>query len=202
LADRGYRVYAGVRRDKDVGMITELGKSNLFPLLVDVSSHPSCVQAIEFLTQETQRLGLPFVALVNNAGVSRKLPVEFHELSDAKRVFDTNYFGVLDMVQLSLPLLRKSQGRIIMTSSITGFIGIFLLVSVSPHHISAPQLVPSMLCTPRASMLWKHSLTHCAESCLNSTSPSLSLSRPLSRLRSSRAVNQLAMTFLVIAETR
>lgn len=123
LAEKGYIVYAGVRKEKDMENIRNLGIKNLLPLQLDVSLHSSCVEAMNFITEETERLNLPFVALVNNAGVSRKLPVEFHDVDDAKKVFDTNYFGVLDMVQLALPQLRKSQGRIIMTSSITGFLG-------------------------------------------------------------------------------
>ena len=125
LAELGdhYRVYAGVRKDQDLLHIKSLNITNLTPILLDVGQHQSCVQVMNFMTQETERLQLPFIALVNNAGVSRKLPIEFHDLDDAKRVFNTNYFGALDLVQLSLPLLRKSQGRIVMTSSITGFIG-------------------------------------------------------------------------------
>jgi NAD(P)-dependent dehydrogenase (short-subunit alcohol dehydrogenase family) len=126
-----YHVYAGVRKDQDIVRIKNLNITNLTPILLDVSQHQSCVQVMNFLTQETDRLQLPFIALVNNAGVSRKLPIEFHDLDDAKRVFNTNYFGALDMIQLSLPLLRKSQGRIVMTSSITGFIGQFLFLFLS-----------------------------------------------------------------------
>lgn len=37
----------------------------------------------------------PLTALVNNAGLGPAVPLEFHELADAKRVFDTNLFGVL-----------------------------------------------------------------------------------------------------------
>jgi NAD(P)-dependent dehydrogenase (short-subunit alcohol dehydrogenase family) len=121
-----YQVYAGVRKNQDVERIQNLNITNLTPIILDVSEHQSCVEVMKFMTQETERLQLPFIALVNNAGISRKLPIEFHDLNDAKRVFNTNYFGALDMVQLSLPLLRKSQGRIVMTSSITGFIGKFL----------------------------------------------------------------------------
>lgn len=126
LAEKGYTVYAGVRKEKDMETIRNMGNKNLFPIQLDVGDHLSCVEAINYITRETERLNIPFVALINNAGISRKLPVEFHDINDAKKVFDTNYFGVLDMVQLTLPLLRKSQGRIIMTSSITGFLGKFV----------------------------------------------------------------------------
>lgn len=118
-----YIVYAGVRKEKDIEIINNIGNKNLKPILLDVSNYNSCVNVYEFIKNETERLNLPFIALVNNAGISRKLPAEFHDINDAKRVFDTNYFGPLQLTQLFLPLLRQSQGRIIMTSSITGFLG-------------------------------------------------------------------------------
>jgi short-subunit dehydrogenase len=65
---------------------------------------------------------IPYVALVNNAGISRKQVAEFHDISDAKDVFETNFFGVLDLVQQSLPELRKNKGRVIMVSSLSGFL--------------------------------------------------------------------------------
>jgi len=61
--------------------------------------------------------------VVNNAGISRTSPAEYHLVQDAKQVFDTNFFGVLDLVQLTIPLLRDSKGRIIMVSSLAGLIG-------------------------------------------------------------------------------
>lgn len=139
LANYGYIVYAGVRKDKDIEIINKLNNKNLKPILLDVSNYTSCLNVKEFILQETKRLNLPFIALVNNAGISRKLPVEFHDINDAKRVFDTNYFGPLQLTQLFLPLLRESQGRIIMTSSITGFLArpIDSVYSSSKHALEA-----------------------------------------------------------------
>ena len=77
LAEKGYHVFAGVRKEKDVEMIKQTKQSNLYPIILDVSEHDSCVNAMNFITQETKRLNLPFIALVNNAGVSRKLPSSF-----------------------------------------------------------------------------------------------------------------------------
>jgi len=65
---------------------------------------------------------LAFVGLINNAGVSRRVPLEFHDEQDARQVFETNYWGMLRMTQLFLPLLRVSQGRIIQISSVNGLV--------------------------------------------------------------------------------
>lgn len=81
------------------------------------------MDAIENLRKLASESKLPLVAVVNNAGISRTSPAEYHLLQDAKEVFDTNFFGVMDLVQLTLPLLRESKGRIIMVSSVAGKVG-------------------------------------------------------------------------------
>ena len=50
---------------------------------------------------------LPLVAIVNNAGIARNVPLEFHALGDFKRIFETNVFGAIEITQLALPLLRS-----------------------------------------------------------------------------------------------
>eukprot|EP01034_Spumella_vulgaris_P031682 gene31682-39134_t len=41
-------------------------------------------------------------------GLYRSVPIEFHSVSDAKAVFDTNFFGIIDLSQVmsSLPSER------------------------------------------------------------------------------------------------
>ncbi len=48
------------------------------------------------------------------------LPLEFHDLDDARAVFEVNVWGALGLTQLLLPTLRASQGRIVMVSSVAG----------------------------------------------------------------------------------
>jgi NAD(P)-dependent dehydrogenase (short-subunit alcohol dehydrogenase family) len=116
-------VLAGVRKASDESAIVNHSLPNLSPIILDVSIESSCksaLQQIEHICHETK---LPFVALVNNAGVARRFPAEFHDLADAKAVFDTNFWGAFTLVQLFLPLLRASKGRIINISSISEFVG-------------------------------------------------------------------------------
>ena len=65
---------------------------------------------------------LPFIALVNNAGIANSKLIEYFDTNEAKALFDTNFFGVIDLTQQVLPLLRSSKGRIIMISSVSGFV--------------------------------------------------------------------------------
>lgn len=117
-----YHVLASVRKDSDFEAIERIGSDNLKPILLDVTSDESCVKAVETIKDIMSSTGLPFVALVNNAGILRTVPVEFQDINDAKYVFDTNFFGTYRMTQLTIPLLRLSKGRIIMVSSIAGFV--------------------------------------------------------------------------------
>ena len=122
-----FDVFAGVRKDIDYQNIEKLNIPNLRPLIVDITNHNSCVNAIKHVQDFMISTKLPFVALVNNAGISRTAACEYHDLNDVRALFDTNFFGMVDMTQLVLPMLRESKGRIIMISSIFGKFGKYLL---------------------------------------------------------------------------
>lgn len=125
LASRhGFIVLAGVRKEKDAEKIRHMNIKNLQPIIVDVNQHDSCVKCIDKIRSMSRDSGLHLVALVNNAGVNRHLPLEFNPVEDAKEVFNTNVFGVMEMIQQCLPLLRESKGRIVNISSVSGFIAV------------------------------------------------------------------------------
>jgi NAD(P)-dependent dehydrogenase (short-subunit alcohol dehydrogenase family) len=117
----GYVILAGVRSSKDAISINDMKIPNLMAILIDVISHESCVDAMNKIEGLMEDLHLPFIALVNNAGIGRSAPVEHHSLDDARKVFDTNFFGVMDLTQLAIPHLKRSQGRIVMVSSAATF---------------------------------------------------------------------------------
>lgn len=117
-----FLVLAGVRKESDFLNFTKENKPKLLPFMVDVSSHESCVAAADQIKLLMAERNLPFVALVNNAGVGRFNPIEFEDLEGVRKLFDTNVFGLMDLTKQVLPLLRASQGRVIMVSSLSGFI--------------------------------------------------------------------------------
>lgn len=126
LAESGYHVFAGVRTEEDARKVLNLQVTNLFPVMLDVTSHASCIEAVATVALYSGEKNLPVVALVNNAGISRRIVAEFHDIDDIRKVFDTNVFGLIDITQLMIQLLRNSNGRIVMISSIAGFFGKFL----------------------------------------------------------------------------
>ena len=48
------------------------------------------------------------------------MPIEHHNLGDARRLFDVNFFGNLALVQAFLPIVREDKARIVFISSLAG----------------------------------------------------------------------------------
>jgi short-subunit dehydrogenase len=125
LAKEGYVVLAGVRKESDYNDISNWNskdnKGFMIPVKFDVSDHESIVNAIHIVKSEMTKRNLPLVAVVNNAGIGRNTVLEYHSIADAKNLFDINVFGLIDLTQMTLPLLRLSNGRIINVGSVAGF---------------------------------------------------------------------------------
>jgi NAD(P)-dependent dehydrogenase (short-subunit alcohol dehydrogenase family) len=119
----GLIVLAGVRKESDATIVRDFQQPNLRPLIVDVASEASCRGARATINQMCENEKLPFLALVNNAGVARRYPAEFHDVTDAQGIFAANFWGAFMLTQQFLPLLRASKGRIINISSIAEFTG-------------------------------------------------------------------------------
>jgi short-subunit dehydrogenase len=60
-------------------------------------------------------------ALVNNAGYGQRGPIELVPLDSIRQNFETNFFSVVALTQLVVPIMRKQRGgRIINISSVAG----------------------------------------------------------------------------------
>ena len=61
--------------------------------------------------------------LVNNAGYGYMAALEEGEDEEVRRLFETNYFGVVDLIKKTLPGMRtRGRGHIINISSMTGLV--------------------------------------------------------------------------------
>ncbi|XP_053320287.1 retinol dehydrogenase 8 [Spea bombifrons] len=63
--------------------------------------------------------------LVNNAGVGQIGPIESFPMEDMRKVFETNFFGVVRLVKEVLPGMKKrGSGHIVVISSVMGLQGV------------------------------------------------------------------------------
>ncbi|MEZ0487658.1 SDR family oxidoreductase [Fibrella aquatica] len=114
LARRGFIVYGTSRQ-------AGLSKDSVHMLTMDVIDPQSIQQVVDQILQQEGRLDV----LINNAGLGIAGPVELLSLTDVERVFDTNVFGVIRMVQSALPIMRQQRsGLIINISSIAAEAGL------------------------------------------------------------------------------
>ncbi len=114
LAGGGWDVVAGVRNAADgESLRAAAGGGRLAPVVLDVASAADVARLDEVVAG-----GLD--ALVNNAGYVLDGPVEGLDLEALRRQFEVNVFGQVAVTQRLLPALRRSRGRIVFTSSISG----------------------------------------------------------------------------------
>lgn len=115
LADQGFKVYAGVRTAQDQKRLREIS-DNIVPIILDVTSEAQIQDAYQLISsQQTSSF-----SLVNNAGIAVAGPFESLTVSDFRRQFEVNFFGLIQVTKAFLPLIRKNRGRIINISSVSG----------------------------------------------------------------------------------
>src|SRR5881296_2983441 len=96
LAERGYGVFAGVRRDSD-GVSLQQKSAGVIPVMIDVTDAVSIAATAMTLNEAVGEKGL--AGLVNNAGVVFPAPLEFTELDDLRRQLEVNVIGQIAVTQ-------------------------------------------------------------------------------------------------------
>jgi NAD(P)-dependent dehydrogenase (short-subunit alcohol dehydrogenase family) len=139
LADRGYRVFAGVHDPAHAG---DFKGRMVEPLALDVTEEESIAAAIETVRAAVGDEGLQ--AVVNNAGIAAVGPLEYLPVAEVKRVFDVNLFGALALTQAALPLLRDGRGRIVMISSVVAHLALPFASPVSASKAALHALSTSL----------------------------------------------------------
>ena len=124
LAAAGYTTFVGVRSRTDGDRI-QAENPALQPVLLDVTQPASIAAAHAIVSQRLADLGLPLIALVNNAGVQSDMPVELQTAEADRWVFDVNVLGLLAVTRAFLPMLRAAGAgaRIVNVGSLAGLLG-------------------------------------------------------------------------------
>lgn len=134
LAEDGYHVYAGARKDKDLAALDAI--ENVTAVKLDVTSQEQVDAAVAMIEKE----GTGLYALVNNAGVGGGGGVADTPVEDQTFVYAVNVEGVYRTTKAFTPMLTASKGRLITTGSIAGTISAFpgfSAYSGSKHWIEA-----------------------------------------------------------------
>lgn len=113
LAAAGWDVIAGVRREDDAERLARESAGRIKAVTLDITRVDQ-VAALE------QALPDRLDAVVNNAGIVVGGPVEAVPLDELRRQLETNVVGQVAVTQAVLPRIRRSRGRIVFVSSLSG----------------------------------------------------------------------------------
>ena len=133
LARDGFYTFATVRNPKKAEKILQIAKKenlNIEIIELDVDDEKSISATIEKIISKKQRIDV----LVNNAGWGLFGSVEDVSMKDFRAQFETNFFGIISIIQKVAPVMRKQgSGVIVNVSSVAGRIGF----PGSPAYISS-----------------------------------------------------------------
>lgn len=114
LASNGYVVYGTSRKPKEQGLNFKL-------LALDVRNKKSIDLAVAEVIKNEGRIDV----LINNAGMGITGPIEDTPTDEMRQVFETNFFGAIEVMKSVLPIMRdQKEGLIINVTSIAGYMGL------------------------------------------------------------------------------
>ncbi len=123
LARANYFTFATMRDTGKSDKIQEIAKKenlNLEVVELDVDKEDSIKSAVKKILEQKSRIDV----LVNNAGYGLFGCVEDITIDDLKAQFETNFFGVVRLIQEIAPTMRKQgSGIIVNVSSVAGRMG-------------------------------------------------------------------------------
>lgn len=154
LSEKGCIVYDLSRR--------HIPQANIKYLKTDVTDQENVISSINEIINSEGRIDI----VVNCAGFGISGAVEFTVIEDAKRQFDVNFFGMVNVNKAVIPFMReKGSGRIINISSVAAVAHIpfqtyysaskaatesytcCLANEVKPFGISVTAIQPGDICT-------------------------------------------------------
>lgn len=115
----GHQVVVTARRAETVRDLVDEYGDRAVAVALDVTDKRQIAAAVKAADDSFGGVDV----LVNNAGHGYLSAVEEGEDSEVRRLFDTNYFGVVDTIKSVLPAMRaRGSGHIVNISSMTGLV--------------------------------------------------------------------------------
>jgi NAD(P)-dependent dehydrogenase (short-subunit alcohol dehydrogenase family) len=114
LDERGARVFGTVRNLRRNGDLPGVELVHM-----DVTDDASVRNGVKSVLEKAGKIDI----VINNAGYGLTGALEETSIEEAQQQFDTNFFGVLRVIQAVLPAMRRERsGRIVNVSSALGFL--------------------------------------------------------------------------------
>lgn len=120
VLDRGHRAVVTARDPRKLSDVVDSHKARALSLALDVTDPERVREAVREAEERFGRIDV----LVNNAGYGYYAAIEEGEEGEARAMFDTNFFGLLDVTRAVLPSMRERRsGRVVNVSSVGGLVG-------------------------------------------------------------------------------
>lgn len=117
LRERGFRVFAAVRKPQDAEALRRAGFESV---ILDLDSPASIRLGFAAVMAAT---GGHLYGLVSNAAYGQPGAVEDLSRDALRRQFETNLFGTMELANLAIPVMREQgHGRLVFVSSILGVV--------------------------------------------------------------------------------
>lgn len=116
LAERGFQVYAGARKESDLARLDAM--ENVRSVRLDVTVQEDIDMALRFV----QAQGRGLFGIVNNAGVASIGQLGTVPDGDVLWMHNVNVMGPLRVNRAFLPMLAESRGRTVIIGSLSGFV--------------------------------------------------------------------------------
>lgn len=114
LHSKNYKVYGTSRNPNGIEVPFSM-------VALDVTKKETIQLAVEYVLSKEKRIDV----LINNAGKGITGPIEDTPTEEMRSNFETNFFGVIEVIKAVLPSMRtQKKGLIINTTSIAGYMGL------------------------------------------------------------------------------
>lgn len=113
----GYKVVVTARKPETLVELKELNEKNVLVLPLDVTDKEQVNEAVQKSIETFGQLDV----LINNAGIGYFSSVEESLEEETRKMFEVNFWGLMNMTDAVLPIMRSQKsGHIINFSSIGG----------------------------------------------------------------------------------
>ncbi len=133
FSNKGHKVLA---LSRNIQPVQELELNNVTALSCDITDETSLQKVYEFIDSKWKRVDV----LINNAGAILNKPFKDSGMDEFKRIYETNVFGVVGLIQKVLPFMDKA-GHVVNISSMGGVQGSIKFPGLSAYSSSKGALI-------------------------------------------------------------